>query len=117
LLLRQRADGSQSVEPVAQFDQAQNRFVPRPLDLGAESEQVFLVLFGTGVRGRSELAQVTARIGGVKAEALYAGAQGDLAGLDQVNLRLPRALIGRGEVEVLLFADNRLANAVQIQVK
>ncbi|MGH9840640.1 MAG: CotH kinase family protein, partial [Blastocatellia bacterium] len=39
---------------------------------------------------------VTVRIGGERLEALYAGASGDLAGLDQINLSLPRTLAGRG---------------------
>ncbi|MGH9840109.1 MAG: kelch repeat-containing protein, partial [Blastocatellia bacterium] len=47
LALHIKADGSQQLEPVAQFDAAQNRFVARPLDLGPETDQVYLVLFGT----------------------------------------------------------------------
>jgi hypothetical protein len=42
--LRIKADGSQSYEPVAQFDTAQKDFVPPPLDLGPETNQVYLVL-------------------------------------------------------------------------
>ncbi|MBL8169211.1 MAG: hypothetical protein JNJ50_13720, partial [Acidobacteria bacterium] len=50
-------------------------------------------------------------------EVLYAGLQGDFVGLDQVNLKLPRSLAGRGLVEVVLFADGYSSNAVQINVK
>jgi uncharacterized protein (TIGR03437 family) len=60
---------------------------------------------------------VTARIGGVDAETIYAGAQGDFAGLDQVNLRLPRSLAGRGEVDVAVNVDGVPANAVRVAVK
>ncbi len=119
--LRIRSDGTQIVEPVAQFDAAQNRFIPRPVDLGPDlgsaSDQVFLILFGSGVRGRSALANVVARIGGAPAEVFYAGEQGAFVGLDQVNLRLPRALAGRGEVDVVLFVENFPANTVQIRIK
>ncbi|HNG34307.1 MAG TPA: putative Ig domain-containing protein, partial [Blastocatellia bacterium] len=52
ILLRQRADGSQQFEPVARFDSASNRIVAAPVNLGAEGEQVFLILFGTGLRHR-----------------------------------------------------------------
>src|SRR5205823_154648 len=48
--LRVKADGSQSYEAVAQFDPAQNKFISRPLDLGPEGDQVFLLLLGTGIR-------------------------------------------------------------------
>jgi uncharacterized protein (TIGR03437 family) len=119
--LRIRSDGMQIVEPVAQFDAAQNRFVPRPVDLGPDlgsaSDQVFLILFGSGIRGRSALANVAARIGGAPAEVFFAGEQGAFVGLDQVNLRLPRALAGRGEVDVVLFVENYPANTVQIRIK
>ncbi|MGE0131649.1 MAG: Ig-like domain-containing protein [Blastocatellales bacterium] len=115
--LRIKADGSQSYETVAEFNAAQNRFVSRPIDLGPPTDQVFLILFGTGVRNRSALSTVTAQIGGESAEVLFVGAQGDFVGLDQVNLRLPPVLIGRGEVEIALTVDGKAANAVRINVK
>lgn len=68
---------------------------PTAISLGPESDQVFLLLFGTGIRGRSSLSTVTATIGRETAEVLAAGPQGEFVGLDQVNLRLPRRLIGR----------------------
>jgi uncharacterized protein (TIGR03437 family) len=115
--LRVRADGTQAFEPVARFDAAQNRFVAAPIDLGPESDQVFLILFGTGFRQRSSLSATSLSIGGVNVEVLYAGAQGDFVGLDQVNARLPRSLIGRGEVNMALMADGRPGNMVSIHVK
>lgn len=117
IVIRVLANGSQIYEPAAVFDPTANRFVPRQIDLGGENEQVFLVLFGTGWRSRSDLANVTARVGGVATEVLYAGLQGDFVGLDQVNLKLPRSLAGRGLVEVTLFADGYSSNAVQINIK
>jgi uncharacterized protein (TIGR03437 family) len=110
-------DGMQTYEPVAQFDDAQNQFVSRPLDLGPPTEQVYLLLFGTGIRHRSDLAAVSARIGGEAAEVLYAGPQGDFVGLDQINLRLPRSLAGRGEVGITLLVDGKPANTVQVHIK
>jgi uncharacterized protein (TIGR03437 family) len=115
--LRVRADGSQSFEPVARFDSSQNRLVAVPIDLGPETDQVFLVLFGTGLRYRTAIEAVAARIGGVDAPVVFAGAQGQLAGVDQINLRLTRALSGRGEVEVALSVDGKAANAVRISIK
>ena len=115
--LRMRANGSRSFEVVARFDAATNRFVPAPIDLGAAGEQVFLILFGTGLRNRSSLAAVTAQIGGIPVEVQYAGAQGSLAGLDQVNLLMPRTLIGRGEVDVVLMLDGRIANTMRVSIR
>ena len=86
-------------------------------DLGSNSDQVFLVLYGTGFRFRSSLANVTARIGGEVATVHFAGAQGDFAGLDQVNIQIPRSLIGRGEVSLVLTVDGLQANIVKIHIK
>ncbi len=115
--LRITATGAQRYEALAQYDAAQNRMLPVPLALGAADEQVFLLLFGTGWRGNSGLAQVSATIGGITGEVTYAGPQGDLAGLDQINLRLPRALNGRGEVEIALTVQGQAANAVKVWIK
>jgi uncharacterized protein (TIGR03437 family) len=109
--------GAQLTEPAAQFDAMQNRFVPRPIDLGAAGDSVFLVLFATGVRGRGALANVAVRIGGAPAEVSYAGDQGGLVGLDQLNIQLPRSLAGRGVVDVVVLVENYVANVVQINVK
>jgi uncharacterized protein (TIGR03437 family) len=87
------------------------------LDLGDATEQVFLVLFGTGLRHRQALSTVIARIGGVEAQVLFAGPHPSLGGLDQINVRLPRSLIGRGEVDMALIADGKMANTVKIKIR
>jgi uncharacterized protein (TIGR03437 family) len=115
-VLRIKPDGTQSYEAIARFDAAQNKIVAVPIDLSG-NDQVFLLLFGTGIRGRSALAAVGAKIGGLDAELLYAGAQGDLVGLDQVNLRLPQGLAGRGEIDLTLTVDDKMANTVKIVIK
>jgi uncharacterized protein (TIGR03437 family) len=50
-------------------------------------------------------------------QTLYAGAQGSFAGLDQVNVRLARSLVGRGEVDVSLTVDGKPANTVIAQIR
>jgi uncharacterized protein (TIGR03437 family) len=55
-------------------------------------------------------------MGGVDAQVVYAGAQGDYAGLDQLNVRIPRELAGRGEVEVRLTLGGLSANPVRIRM-
>ncbi|MBI1760370.1 MAG: hypothetical protein HYR56_02945, partial [Acidobacteria bacterium] len=115
--LRIKANGAQSFETIARFDTATQRFVSTPIDLGPAGEQVFLLLFGTGLRGRSALTATTALIGGVNAEVSFAGAQGDLVGLDQVNVAVPRTLIGRGEVDIVLTVDGKATNVVRVNIK
>ncbi len=117
VVLRIKADGTQLFEPVFRFDPTQNKYVAVPIDFGAETDQLFLVLFGSGIRNRSSIFNVTARIGGANMEVLYAGAQGGFVGLDQVNLRLPRSLAGRAETDVALTVDNIQANSVKVSFK
>ncbi len=117
VVLRVRANGSSLYEPVARFDSAQNQFVAVPIDLGPETDQVFLILFGTGLRHRSALSAVSATLGGVDAQVMFAGAQGGFAGLDQVNAQLSRGLIGRGEIDVAMIVDGQAANTVKVNIK
>ena len=117
VVLRIKADGAQIFEPVAQFDAGLNRFVAAPIDLGPASDQVFLALFGTGFRFRSALSAVKAAIGGTDSEVLFADAAPGFVGLDQINVRLPRSLAGRGEIDVALSVDGRAANKVRVSVR
>ncbi|MBZ5620877.1 MAG: hypothetical protein LAQ69_19430 [Acidobacteriia bacterium] len=98
LVTRVKPDGSQSVEVFTGV-----------IDLGPPTDQVYLSLFGTGIRGRSGLAAVTARWESPEASGeaavTFAGAQGEFDGLDQVNLLLPRRLEGLGGVTFALTID------------
>ncbi len=114
---RFRGDSLISREPVARFNSATNRFDAVPIDLGLESDQVILVLYGTGIRGRSSLSAVTLTVGGLNTSVQYAGAQGTFVGLDQVNALLPRGLLGRSDVEVNLSVDGQMANTVKIFIR
>ncbi|HWQ36171.1 MAG TPA: hypothetical protein VNQ79_25260 [Blastocatellia bacterium] len=116
-VLRVKADGSQRFEPVVAFDQAQNKFVPVPIDLGPPSDQVFLILFGTGVRFCQSNRSATVKIDGETAEVLYLGPQGQFVGLDQINVRLSRNLIGRGDVSLSLTAEGLVSNTVRLKIK
>jgi uncharacterized protein (TIGR03437 family) len=109
--LRIAADGSQTPLPVSQCAAT---CAPVAIDLGAETDQVILLLFGTGIRHGK---QVSVRIGGLEAPVLGWAAQGQFAGLDQVNVRLPRALAGCGEVDVVLTVDGKAANVVKMRIQ
>lgn len=114
-----RVTGTQQrFEALSRFDTATRTYLPVPLDLGPATDQVFLVLYGTGWRQRTSLNTVFCSVGGVNVPVAFAGSQGGLAGLDQLNLGpLPRTLAGRGEVEVLVTVDGKNANPVRVQIK
>lgn len=116
-VLRVRADGSQTSEPVAELDPGGSRYMPRPIDLGPETDQVFLILYATGLRHRPAGSSVSVTLGGTAAEVLFAGAHASLVGVDQVNVRIPRSLAGRGLVDARLTVQERPANVVQIGIR
>src|ERR1035437_8424973 len=97
--------GNQTVEPISD-----------PIDLGPPGDQVYLSLFGTGIRGAPP-GQASVRIQGINAPVSYAGPQSQFAGLDQVNVQLPRELIGTGDAGVVLTAAGTDAPTVQISIK
>ncbi len=115
-VFRLKADGSTIYEPVVRFDSALGQLVPVPIDLGPESDQVIVLLFGTAFRNNTGL-PLSSTIGGVNSEVLYAGPQGDYVGLDQANVRIPRSVIGRGSVNVVLTVGTRTANTVTLSIK
>ncbi|MDX2031955.1 MAG: BACON domain-containing carbohydrate-binding protein [Blastocatellia bacterium] len=117
LALRVRQNNQLAYEPIAQLDPATKRFASTPIDLGPDGERVILVLFGTGFRGHSGLANVAATLGGVAAPVSFAGLIPGLAGLDQANIEIPRALAGKGEVDLVLTVNGRPANVVRVNIK
>ena len=116
--LRVAADGTQEPRIIFECGTAAGSCAPVPIEMGADTDQMFLLLFGTGIRGRSSLSAVTATVGGEPVPVLAAGAQGEFAGLDQVNIGpLPRTLAGRGRVDIMLTIDRKKANTVSMAVK
>ena len=97
------------------FQVGGDSIIPQPIDLGPATDEVYLVLYGSGL-GRSN-PSVTAKIGGLEATVVYAGAQGSYGGLDQFNVRIPPSLAGRGKVEVVVTAGERPANSVFVTIK
>jgi uncharacterized protein (TIGR03437 family) len=116
MVIRTTADGQQTYQYVYQTA-ASGTISFVPVNLGADSDQSVLVLYGTGVRHATSLAGVTATVGGVAANVLYAGSQNQYPGLDQVNVLLPHSLAGRGVVDVQLTVDGKAANTLQLQIQ
>jgi len=114
-VLRVSGDGTQTAENLFQMDNSGN-VVALPVNLGAASDQVFLILYGTGFRAAGT-ANTSMTIGGQNAQVSFAGDQGAFAGLDQVNVLLPRSLAGRGSVNIVLTASGQTANTVNISIQ
>jgi uncharacterized protein (TIGR03437 family) len=126
ILLRLSAGGVATYESTSRYDTALQSFVPRPILFGPETEALYLVLFGTGIRARgagatsrSVAAQLSAT-GGLELhtttlEVTYAGPTREYAGLDQLNLQLPRTLSGQGTRTIRITVDGVTANSVLLQ--
>jgi endoglucanase len=97
-IIRVQAEGAQSYETIA-----------GPIDFGTMDDRLFLVLYGTGVRGTS----VGVRIADTVLPAVFAPSP-QFPGLDQVNVELPRSLAGAGQVNVTVLCDSVAANTVTL---
>ncbi len=85
-----------------------------PISL-AVGDQVYLVLYGTGLRHANS---VTATVNGASLPVIYFGAQGGSDGLDQINLGpLPANLAGAGAVQLVITADGQAANTVTLSIQ
>lgn len=100
-------------EPVA--EQSGGEVIHKAIDLGTEEDRVYLLLYGTGIRSSYFAYPVNARIGEMELEVDYAGPQGYFAGLDQVNVLLPKSLRGKGIVSVSLVVGGKTTNSVEVR--
>jgi trimeric autotransporter adhesin len=103
-------------QETAQLDNSTNLFVPVPVDLGSDTDQVYLTLYGTGVRNRQSLASVQVLIAGMPVTADYAGPSGS-DGVDIVRVLLPKGLRGTGMATVVVTVNAVSSNAVRVQIK
>ena len=112
-ILRVTASNVQTFEDAATFDPVTNKWVPKCFSLGPIGDNAYLVIYGTGVRGIATAA-LTATLDGTIIPVLFSGAQGDYVGLDQINLGpVPRSLIGKGVVDLVIRVNGQPANTVQ----
>jgi uncharacterized protein (TIGR03437 family) len=105
-------DGETTTEQIASVDNGV--VTPLPVDLGPETDQVFLTLLGSNF-GNSTSG--TAIIGGVSTPLTYAGPQGGTAGLAQFVLPVPRSLAGQGTVAIAVTAAGKTSNTVNISIR
>lgn len=86
---------------------------PTRVDFGDESESLYLELFGTGFRHLAS--RPTAMIGGQQVDVEYTGPHSQFVGLDQINLKIPRHLLGLGVLELEISVDGLSTNKVQVR--
>ena len=99
---------------------------PTVLDPGVNG--LFVSLFGTGFRyapntdtnaanGAAESVSIT--IGGtaVPTATLFAGAQGTLIGVDQINFKIPASFAGKGLVDLIVTIDGKASNTMKLNIK
>jgi uncharacterized protein (TIGR03437 family) len=115
-LLRIR-NGLQTFESVSRAD-----FSAIPIDLGPETDLVYLLLFGVGARNRTSAQNISVDLGEtVKTlnPAIFedAFAAPGFVGLDQVNVLLPRSLAGKGNINVTVTVDGKPSNTVLLNIK
>ncbi|MBI1763765.1 MAG: FG-GAP repeat protein [Acidobacteria bacterium] len=119
VFLRARSNGTQSFETTAQFNTGSGRFITKPIDLGPTTDQVYLILYMTGLRYFDPPARenISVLIGGEQIPPDFAGAQGGLVGVDQLNVKVPRTLLGRGVISVSVSATGfGSSNLVEIEI-
>ena len=127
-VLRVAANGAQTMEPI--YELRNGRIEPRRIQMspnGDESSQVYLILYGTGVRraGGAGAVSVFAGMGanvGAASEripTLFAAAQGGFEGLDQINAgplnRLLEAF-GGGDRAIRVTTGGRSSNVAWFEV-
>ncbi|HYE75165.1 MAG TPA: IPT/TIG domain-containing protein, partial [Blastocatellia bacterium] len=74
----------------------------------------YLVLYGTGFR-YALTDEVKITIGGINAPVLYAGAQPNFLGLDQLNTQIPTGI--SGTVDLVVTVTGKAANVVKLRVR
>ena len=115
ILLRLTASGVITYEPVSTVDPASGRWLPLTVKFGPPTEQLFLVLFGTGMRRLNTNEKVSVLLGGQSLPVSFLGPAPLFQGVDQVNLSLPRDLAGRGRLSLAIFVDGRSSNQVVVE--
>jgi uncharacterized protein (TIGR03437 family) len=113
--VRVSSSGVQSAQQIYALDPA-GSVVASPISMGSTGDQVYLILYGSGIAGAGT-ANTQVTVNGLNATVLYAGPQGGSPGLDQVNILLPATLAGKGNVNLQLSANGVPANSVQITVQ
>ncbi|MGH9842518.1 MAG: Ig-like domain-containing protein [Blastocatellia bacterium] len=113
-----RAKGSTvQYESLVERDSVTGGLTFRPIDLGAEGERVFLILYLSGIRKAADPdgdgnANETIRVNlnGFEIAPSYAGRQPTFPGLDQINVEISRRFAGHRQLAIRVLAGAPVAN-------
>ncbi len=123
IVLRVAANGVQTTETIAQL--VNNRWATKAINLGPTGERVFLILFLCGIRGlpnsdgnsgNGVAENVRVLIGGIEQIPIFANKQGGLVGVDQINVEIPRELLGRGKIKTAVIGGGISSLEVEIEI-
>ncbi|MGC4056407.1 MAG: FG-GAP-like repeat-containing protein [Paludibaculum sp.] len=115
-LVRIDPDGTQTPKEFAATNPDTGAQEPVAIDLGPDGTQIYLVLYGTGLRFVSAPEAGSVSVGG-EASAPAIAANPGYPGLDEMRFLLPRSLAGRGDVEIAVTLDGAVSNTVKVRVQ
>lgn len=115
VLLDVTQSGNQTRSNTAVYNPTSSSYVANPIAMNS-TDSYYLELYGTGIRYATG-SQVTATINGQSVQVLYAGAQPQYPGLDQVDIQIPSSLKGAGTVNVVISVNGQAANTVTVSIQ
>ncbi|MCU1259057.1 MAG: hypothetical protein JWO80_1942 [Bryobacterales bacterium] len=110
-----RVGNPQVQTPVPVFQCGSSGCSSVPINLGVDTP-IYVTFYGTGIRNRRSLSDVTVLINGTSVPVLYAGPTPGFSGLDQINVALVLSLRGSGEANVVVV-DGMTSNTVTINIQ
>jgi uncharacterized protein (TIGR03437 family) len=110
-------NGSMVTEPVFQCGAQPGSCEPVPIGVGPQQQPAYLILFGTGIRNRESITDISVSIGPLSLPVEYAGPQGQFVGLDQVNVFLPPELAALGTVDLTVVVNSQPSNTVRVNFR
>jgi uncharacterized protein (TIGR03437 family) len=123
LIVRVKPDDSQIIEALGETTGTPRGMRVRLVDVSPADERVFLVLYLSGVRNATDANQdenvnenIRVLLNGYEVDLYYAGAQRELAGLDQINVQIPRAFYGEAKLRLTVQWKERTGAEVSTEV-
>ncbi|HXS96965.1 MAG TPA: Ig-like domain repeat protein [Candidatus Limnocylindrales bacterium] len=115
VLLDVAPSGNQTRSNTAAYNAVSSSWIANAISMNT-TDSYYLELYGTGIRYATGQ-QVTATINGQSVPVLYAGAQPQYPGLDQVDVQIPASLKGAGTVNIVLTVNGQAANTVTVTIQ
>ncbi len=118
-VLRIDSDNNTTITPVYECSDGPGTCTASPIEAGDESDQLFLLLRGTGIRNRRSLDDVQVTVGGAPAEVVSADAVDTFSGSDQIVVKMPAGLSDAGKIkdlQITVTVEGKQANTVTMSL-